>query len=96
MEHHSWGTPNPEVLCLLPAYAQSIPFHAYRVFRLKSHPMTYAMTAVTRSLQQAYVRDAMICITVAVLHNTLRLRRPCVQHTAASHLAFHYIEQLFA
>lgn len=54
------------------------------------------MTAVTRSLQQAYVRDAMICITVAVLHNTLRLRRPCVQHTAASHLAFHYIEQLFA
>ncbi len=72
----------------LPAYAQSIPVMPAEFSELYHIPLTYAMTAVARSLQQVYAHDAMICIPAAIVHNTIKLPHPCLQHTAASHLAF--------
>ncbi len=80
----------------LPAYAQFIPVMPAESSELYHIPLTYAMKAVTRSLQQAYAHDAMICIPVALLHNTIRLSRACEKDTAATHLAISYVQQLFA
>ena len=34
------------------------------------------MKGVNHTLQQAYAHDAMLCIPVALLHNTVKLQRP--------------------
>jgi len=54
------------------------------------------MKSITCALQQVYAHDAVLCISIALLHNTVKLSGPCVQDTAASHLAFSCVSQLFA
>ena len=51
MEQHSWETPNLEVLCLLPAYAQFIPVMPTEFPETYHIPLTYAMKGVPWAAQ---------------------------------------------